>query len=102
MIYSAAIALAVSFSHFCPAQLTTGGILQQSVYLSPSARCHYRSSYLSVSCCRGRTVCEGPQGKHAINGESAACSQVLCVSVGHMRPKVNRVQGLKLYNQSLF
>lgn len=72
---------------------------QSKVIIYSLSPCYpYQSSYLFVTTadcsCRGRAVCKRPQGRHALNGESAACNQVLWVSKGHSRPKVTRVQSL--------
>lgn len=102
MIYGAALH---SCLH-CEIACSSAVIFKQSVYLSFSHTIYIRPlispSAMTADCsCTGTAVCKRPQGKHALNGESAACSQVLWVSKGHSRPKVTSAE-LKLHNQSLF
>lgn len=50
-------------------------------------------SVLTADCsCRGAAVSKRPQGNKALNGESAAHSQVHWVSKGHSQAKVTSVQ----------
>lgn len=64
-----------------------------------SFRAIYISSLISLSVKQlvapaEKQQCKRSQGRNALNGESAACSQVLWESKGHSRPKVTEVQGL--------